>query len=177
MSRMYTILFITYRVYTCSMIIFQYKKSGMVLWHTYSMQSNKALTNVHWGPKKSTMLDSQWLFKVTFSWVFLWPYICKYHSIYSSSTNWIKTEVKSMMSFWEILVILLSSSIIYKIATLKTIISCIFVGIFKQIFISKSCQSRLWLIYKTVTVRLLLNCINKWWLLFKIQNNEFKLNT
>lgn len=59
MSRMYTILFITYRVYTCSMIIFQYKKSGMVLWHTYSMQSNKALTNVHWGPKKSTMLDSQ----------------------------------------------------------------------------------------------------------------------
>lgn len=59
MSRMYTILFITYRVYTCSMIIFQYKKSGMVLWHTYAMQSNKALTNAHWGPKKSTMLDSQ----------------------------------------------------------------------------------------------------------------------
>lgn len=56
---MYTILFITYRVYTCSMIIFQYKKSGMVLWHTYPMQSNKALTSAHWGPKKSTMLDSQ----------------------------------------------------------------------------------------------------------------------
>lgn len=51
MSRMYTILFITYRVYTCSMIIFQYKKSGMVLWHTYPMQSNKALTSAHWGPK------------------------------------------------------------------------------------------------------------------------------